>query len=169
MKIDKLNSTSSESDAAFHSKTVSSLRKPATSRQSQRAFTLIELLLVLVILGILAAIVVPKFSGRTEQARVTAATSQISTFGTALDAFEVDTGRYPKGKNGLAELIQQPRDAQNWKGPYLKSDLPADPWGRAYIYECPGKHNPSSYDLSSMGPDGRVGGDDDITNWTQKR
>jgi len=138
-------------------------------RRSQRAFTLIELLLVLVILGILAAIVVPKFSGRTEQARVTAAQSQVSTFGTALDAFEVDTGRYPKGKNGLAELIQQPRDAQNWKGPYLKSDIPLDPWGRAYVYECPGKHNPSSYDLSSMGPDGRVGGDDDITNWTQKR
>ena len=135
----------------------------------QRGFTLIELLLVLVILGILAAIVVPKFSGRTEQARNTAAQSQISTFGTALDAFEVDTGRYPKGKNGLAELVQQPRDAQSWKGPYLKSEIPLDPWGRAYIYECPGKHNPTSSDLSSMGPDGRAGGDDDITNWTQKR
>src|SRR5688572_32919591 len=74
-------------------------------------FTLIELLLVLVILGILAAIVVPKFSGRTEQARVTAAQSQIATFGTALDAFEVDNGYYPKGKNGLQDLVQQPRDA----------------------------------------------------------
>ena len=134
-------------------------------------FTLIELLLVLVILGVLAAIVVPKFSGRTEQARQTAAQSQIATFGTALDAFEVDNGYYPKGKNGLTEIIQQPRNLQSWKGPYLKSEggLPNDPWGRPYVYECPGKHNPSSYDLMSMGPDGRVGGDDDITNWQQQR
>ena len=136
---------------------------------TQRAFTLIELLLVLMILGILAAIVVPKFSGRTEQARVTAAHSQISTFGTALDAFEVDTGHYPKGKSGLTELVQQPRDAQNWKGPYLKGEIPNDPWGHPYTYECPGKHNPSSYDLSSIGPDGRAVTDDDIANWTQKR
>jgi len=133
----------------------------------RRAFTLIELLLVLVILGILAAIVVPKFSGRTEQARQTAALSQIATFGTALDAFEVDNGYYPKGKNGLVDLVQQPRDAQSWRGPYLKSDIPNDPWGQPYIYECPGKHNPSSYDLMSMGPDKRVGGDDDICNWQQ--
>ncbi len=137
--------------------------------RSAQGFTLIELLLVLVILGILAAIVVPKFSGRTEQARVTAAQSQIATFGTALDAFEVDNGYYPKGKNGLFDLVQQPSDAQSWRGPYLKSEIPADPWGNAYIYECPGKNNPSSYDLMSLGPDGRVGGEDDITNWQQKR
>lgn len=137
----------------------------AAAARSRAGFTLIELLLVLVILGVLAAIVVPKFGGRTEQARVTAAQSQISTFGTALDAFEVDTGSYPKGKNGLLDLVQQPRDAINWKGPYMKNDIPNDPWGRAYIYEFPGKHNPSSYDLMSMGPDGKVGGDDDITNW----
>lgn len=129
------------------------------------AFTLIELLLVLVILGILAAIVVPKFSGRTEQARVTAAKSQIATFSTALDAFEVDNGFYPKGKSGLNDLITQPRDAQNWKGPYMKNEIPLDPWGNAYVYEFPGKRNANSYDLMSMGPDGRVGGDDDITNW----
>ena len=140
-----------------------------TGSHQRRAFTLIELLLVLVILGILAAIVVPKFSGRTEQARVTAAQSQISTFGTALDAFEVDNGYFPKGKNGLSDLVQQPRDAQNWKGPYLKSDIPLDPWGHAYIYECPGKHNPTGYDLMSMGFDGRAGSDDDITNWQQKK
>ncbi len=133
----------------------------------RQGFTLIELLLVLVILGILAALVVPKFSGRTEQARVTAAHSQIATFGTALDAFEVDNGFYPKGRNGLQDLVQQPRDAQNWKGPYLKSDIPVDPWGNAYIYECPGKHNSTGYDLMSVGPDGREGGDDDITNWQQ--
>jgi general secretion pathway protein G len=133
----------------------------------QGAFTLIELLLVLVILGILAAIVVPKFAGRTEQARITAAQTQISSFSTALDAFEVDNGYYPKGRNGLEDLVTQPRDAQNWRGPYLK-DVPKDPWNNDYIYECPGKHN-NSYDLQSMGPDLRTGGDDDITNWQTKK
>jgi general secretion pathway protein G len=131
---------------------------------------LIELLLVLVILGVLAAIVVPKFSGRTEQARVTAATTQIATFGTALDAFEVDNGYYPKGKEGLEDLITQPRDAENWKGPYLKgNEVPLDPWGSPYVYECPGKMNPNGYDLMSIGPDKREGGDDDITNWQQAK
>lgn len=144
-----------------------SLTRPG--RRPARGFTLIELLLVLVILGILAAIVVPKFSGRTEQARETAARSQISTFGTALDAFEVDNGYYPKGSKGLEDLVTQPRDALNWRGPYMKSDIPPDPWGNPYIYECPGKQNPTSYDLMSTGPDGQEGGDDDITNWTQSR
>ena len=127
-----------------------------------RAFTLIELLLVLVILGILAAIVVPKFSGRTEQARNTAAISQIATFGTALDAFEVDNGYYPKGKSGLNDLVVQPRDATNWRGPYMKDKIPNDPWGFPYVYECPGKRNASAYDLFSVGPDGRAGTEDDI-------
>lgn len=140
-----------------------------TSAQPRTAgFTLIELLLVLVILGVLAAIVVPKFAGRTEQARKTAALSQISAFGTVLDAFEVDNGFYPKGKNGLQDLVSQPRDARKWNGPYIK-EVPLDPWEHEYIYECPGKNNPTSYDVMSMGPDGRVGGDDDITNSTQTR
>jgi general secretion pathway protein G len=138
-------------------------------RGSANGFTLIELLLVLVILGILAAIVVPKFAGRTEQARQAATQSQIATFGTALDAFEVDNGYYPKGKNGLNDLVQQPRDAQNWKGPYMKNDIPMDPWGRPYVYECPGKHNPSSYDLYSLGIDGRANSEDDITNWQVRK
>lgn len=139
--------------------------RPRRGAARHAGFTLIELLLVLVILGILAAIVVPKFSGRTEQARITAAESQIATFGTALDAFEVDVGRYPKGRNGLLDLVTAPRDAQNWRGPYMKNDIPKDPWGQEYVYECPGKNNPSSYDLSSMGPDGRAGSEDDVTNW----
>jgi general secretion pathway protein G len=135
-------------------------------RAGQQAFTLVELLLVLTILGILAAIVVPKFTGRTEQARITAAQSQIATFSTALDAFEIDNGYYPKGRNGLQELVVQPRDAQNWRGPYLsKGEIPLDPWNHPYIYESPGKRNTSGYDLMSMGPDGREGNDDDITNW----
>ena len=139
-------------------------------RQAQKAFTLVELMLVLVILALLAAIVLPKFSGISERGRVTATQTQLSTFKTALDAFEVDMGYYPKGRNGLVDLIQQPRDAKNWHGPYMQSDvIPKDPWGNDYMYECPGRHNPSFYDLSSAGADGRAGTDDDICNWTLKR
>jgi general secretion pathway protein G len=138
------------------------------TRKQKRGFTLIELLLVLVILGVLAGIVVPRFGGQTERARETAAQTQISTFKTALDTYEVDMGSYPKGKDGLKELVTQPRNAKNWRGPYLQGDIPKDPWGNDYIYESPGKHNPSTYDIMSMGKDARVGGDDDVTNWTQK-
>lgn len=132
-------------------------------RRPTSAFTLVEMLLVLVILATLAAIVYPKLAGRSEQARTTAAATQISSFSTALDAFEVDNGYYPKGKSGLMDLVQQPRDAQNWRGPYLK-DLPKDPWGNEYSYECPGRMNPTSYDLISPGADGKLGSEDDIAN-----
>lgn len=135
-------------------------------RSARRGFTLVELLLVLVILGMLAALVMPKFTGRTEQARVTAAQTQIATFGTALDAFEVDTGSYPRGSDGLQQLLVAPREGTGWRGPYLKNDIPMDPWGNAYVYECPGKNNPSGYDLMSMGPDGQAGTEDDIVNGT---
>jgi general secretion pathway protein G len=78
-------------------------------------------------------------------------------------------GSYPKGGDGLLYLIEGPRDAANWHGPYLKSDVvPVDPWGNPYIYECPGKYNPSGYDLSSAGEDGKPGTDDDIMNWTRR-
>jgi general secretion pathway protein G len=138
-----------------------------TLRRTQRAFTLVELLLVMVILAILAGIVLPKFSNRGEQARQTAAKTQIAAFSTALSAFEVDNGYYPRGKEGLQALIQKPSDAQSWHGPYLeeKGGIPNDPWGRPYTYECPGKHNVNSYDISSMGFDGREGNEDDVTNW----
>jgi len=139
------------------------IRISPSARRHRRAFTLVEMLLVLVILATLAAIVYPKLAGRSEQARTTAAATQISSFSTALDAFEVDNGYYPKGKSGLMDLVQQPRDAQNWRGPYLK-DLPKDPWGNEYSYECPGRMNPTSYDIVSPGPDGKVGSEDDISN-----
>ena len=135
-------------------------------RTSRAGFTLVELLLVLLILGILAAIVVPKFSGRSEQARRAAAKTQIVNFGVALDTFEIDNGYYPKGKNGLQDLVVQPRDAANWKGPYIKGEIPKDPWQNEYIYECPGKHNEKGYDIISMGFDARQGTEDDINSWS---
>ncbi len=133
----------------------------------RRAFTLVELLLVLTILAILAAIVLPKIAGRGEQARVGAAKTQLNSFATALDMFEVDNGHYPRGKNGLNDLNVQPKDASNWHQ-YL-DQVPLDPWGHPYIYEYPGKHRPNSYDLSSMGPDGQAGTPDDIVNWDQTK
>ena len=132
-------------------------------RNSRRAFTLVEMLLVITIIGILAALVVPKMMGRSEQARQAAARADISSIKTALDAFEVDNGYYPKS---IMDLIQSPQDVKNWHGPYLDK-VPQDPWGNNYIYACPGRHNATSYDLSSSGPDGKEGTDDDIGNWTK--
>ncbi|MGE0710179.1 MAG: type II secretion system major pseudopilin GspG [Planctomycetota bacterium] len=134
-----------------------------------RGFTLIELLLVMIILAVLAALVVPKFAGKSEQARISAATTQIkSLFGTALDVYEADNGAYPSTAQGLDALRAQPSSnpqPRNWKGPYLKGDIPKDPWGNDYVYRSPGTQNPDGYDLLSPGPDGREGSEDDITNW----
>jgi len=129
------------------------------------AFTLIELLLVLVILAVLAAVVVPKFTNRSEQARTTAAQTDISVIEGAIDQFEVDNGRFPTNDEGIGALVQAPGNVQSWRGPYIKRGIPTDPWGNPYVYRYPGTNNPSSYDLFSTGPDGREG-NDDITNWT---
>ena len=140
------------------------------NRKSSRGFTLVELLLVLVILAVLASIIVPKFTGRTEQAKIAAATTDISNLGVSLDAFEVDTGRYPTTDEGLRALTELPGNIkkESWHGPYLKKAVANDPWGHPYIYHCPGQHNQSSYDLSSMGPSGQENGGDAIDNWTSK-
>ncbi|MDF3130481.1 type II secretion system major pseudopilin GspG [Kiritimatiellaeota bacterium B1221] len=140
------------------------ISRPSEGREG---FTLIEMLLVLVILASLAAVVVPRLAGRGEQAKVTAALSQLNVFETALDAFEVDNGYFPDGGSGLEDLVEQPRNANDWRGPYLKRGVPSDPWGNDYQYDYPGKHNAYGYDLMSMGPDGREGGDDDITNYDE--
>jgi general secretion pathway protein G len=140
------------------------IRNPKSEiRNRRRAFTLVEILLVMTIISILAAIVIPKMVGRSEQARQTAVRADISSIKTALDAFEVDNGYYPKS---LQDLIQQPSNAKNWHGPYLEN-FPQDPWGNPYVYTYPGRHNANSYDLMSVGPDGKAGTDDDIGNWTK--
>ena len=129
----------------------------------RRGFTLVEILLVVVIIGILAALVIPRIAGSSERARVTAATTDINGgIKSALGAYEVDLGTYPKS---LQDLITAPGDARNWHGPYLDS-LPQDPWGHAYVYIFPGKHT-AGYDLLSVGPDGKQGTDDDIVSWAK--
>ena len=137
-------------------------------KSTRQAFTLIELLLVLVILGVLAAIVVPKFAGRGEQARKVAAGVDIKAIDDALDVFEQDNERYPTSEEGLQSLMAAPSNCPNWKGPYLKK-LPQDPWGHAYIYRFPGQHTPNSPDISSAGADGQEGTSDDITNWSDNK
>lgn len=134
----------------------------------QEAFTLIELLLVLVILTALAAIVVPKFTRRSEQARVTAARADIANLEVTLDAMEIDTGRYPTTEEGLKPLLEEPADVRDWHGPYITRGIPKDPWGNPYVYRCPGQHNTGSYDLYSFGPDRKEGGSDDIDNWSER-
>ncbi len=127
-----------------------------------RAFTLVEIMLVVAILGILAALVIPRIAGKSEEARVTKTQADIKGgIKTAIDEFEIDNGSYP---HTLQDLLQQPRNARNWHGPYL-DQVPVDSWGNAYLYSFPGKHNPTGYDLWSAGPDGKSGDSDDIGNW----
>lgn len=134
-------------------------------------FTLIEMLVVIVIIGVLAAVVAPRFFGRTDDAKIAAARAQISNFALALDAYQLDNGRYPTTDQGLKALVEKPSSAplpDNWRGPYLsKKELPLDPWKNPYGYTCPGVHSPD-YDLFSGGKDGRLGGSGDnadIVNW----
>jgi general secretion pathway protein G len=129
-------------------------------------FTLVEMLLVLVILATLAAVVVPKFAGRSEEARIIAAKSQIKNLEIAISSFEIDMGYFPKAGNDLRDLFEEPNssNAKDWHGPYFQR-IPKDPWGNDYVYNYPGKMNIGSYDISSGGPDMKTGTDDDITNW----
>lgn len=132
--------------------------------RNRHGFTLIELMIVVVILAVLAAAVVPRLAGRTQQARVSTAKMDISgNISVALDLYELDNGRFPNSEEGLSALLTKPGSAKNWNGPYLKKK-PQDPWGSDYKYACPGTHG-GDYDLYSLGPDSSDGTGDDITNW----
>jgi len=143
------------------------LRTPHSPLRTQRwGFTLIELLLVITIIGVLAAMVVPRLTGRTEQAKKSRAAADIASIGLALDLYELDVGGYPESLDVLIAREAPPAfDGEQWNGPYLKKGLPKDPWGRAYVYSKESQHH-LDYDLYSTGPDGSVG-NDDVVNWEQ--
>ena len=129
-----------------------------------RGFTLIELMLVVVIIGALVAMVMPRLTGRGEQARVAAAKADIqANIATGLKLYELDNGEFPSADEGLNALLSKPASANNWRGPYLEKK-PIDPWGREYKYKSPGEHRQSDYDLYSLGKDGTES-NDDINNW----
>ncbi|MCS6927821.1 MAG: type II secretion system major pseudopilin GspG [Candidatus Binatia bacterium] len=133
---------------------------------SHTGFTLIELLVVMVIIGLLASLVVPRFIRQEEKAKVKTARAQIEMLGTALDTFRLDVGRYPTTQEGLEALRQRPAGVDRWDGPYLKKEVPRDPWGNPYVYRSPGEREP--YELLSYGADGVAGGTDDnadIKSW----
>lgn len=148
---------------------------PRTRRHPRvrRAFTLIEVLVVVVIIAVLASFVAPNVFRHVDTAKNVAAQAQISTLGAALDAYRLDNGRYPTTEQGLAALWQAPSmdpRPSNWRGPYLRQPPPADPWGAPYVYRAPGDHMANGFDLSAMGSDGATGGTGeaaDITNWKQ--
>jgi len=142
-----------------------------SSNRRIRGFTLIELLVVIAIIATLAAVVAPQVFRNVGDAKASAAKSQIEIFALALDSYRLDNDVYPTSDQGLAALRVMPTAGdlpRNWRGPYLRKTVPLDPWGRPYQYLAPGRENPSSYDVYSLGRDGKIGGegeDADITSW----
>lgn len=129
-------------------------------------FTLLELLVVMVIIGLLVGYVGPRYFAQIGKSEVKVAMAQMDAFGKALDQFRLDTGHYPSTEQGLAALVQRPPDEPGWAGPYLTKAVPRDPWGNPYVFLMPGEHG--EYDLLSHGKDGRPGGEGesaDVTNW----
>ena len=135
-------------------------------RRIESGFTLLELLVVMVIIGLLAGYVGPKYFAQVGKSQVKTARAQIDALEKALDQYRLDTGRYPGMEQGLAALVAKPANEPKWDGPYLKKNVPADPWGNAYVYKIPGEHG--EFDLLSLGKDGQAGGTGeaaDVTNW----
>ena len=135
-------------------------------RRRERGFTFFEILVVITIIGLLAALVGPKLWDKISKGKQVAAKGQIELFGTALDAFRLDIGRYPTTEEGLKVLREKPSGADNWTGPYLPKEIPLDPWKNAYVYKSPGEHG--DYDLISYGADKVEGGEgesQDVVSW----
>ncbi|MBK7615868.1 MAG: type II secretion system major pseudopilin GspG [Burkholderiales bacterium] len=141
--------------------------KPSSPRKSASAgFTLLELLVVMVIIGLLAGIVAPQYFAQLGKSNAKVAKAQIESFSQALDQYRLDVGRYPTTEQGLAALRAAPAGVPKWQGPYLKRDIPADPWSNAYQYQAPGQHG--EFDLQSYGSDGQPGGEGeaaDVVSW----
>ena len=138
----------------------------SNKRIKQLGFTLLELLVVMVIIGLLASYVGPKYFAQIGKSEVKTAKAQIDSLGKALDQYRLDTGHYPSTENGLAALNAAPANESKWNGPYLQKKVPSDPWDHAYLYKMPGEHG--DYDLISLGNDGAAGGAGeaaDIGNW----
>ena len=135
-------------------------------KRIENGFTLIEILVVVIIIGMLAALVGPRLFGKVGSAKLSAAKAQIELFGTALDTFRLDVGKYPTTEDGLKALREKPSGVEGWNGPYLRQEIPLDPWKKPYIYKCPGDHG--DYDLISYGLDGVEGGEgenQDVVSW----
>jgi general secretion pathway protein G len=140
-------------------------------RRRRSGFTLVELLVVIVIIATLASVVGPSLFGNVDSARESAARSQVQAFALALDTYRLDNGGYPSAEQGLEALRTMPTTGEppaNWRGPYVRQTIPLDPWNRPWVFVSPGISNPRSYDLYTLGKDGKVGGegeDADITSW----
>ncbi len=142
------------------------MSRPFIRAPWSRGFTLLELLVVMVIIGLLAAYVGPKLFGQIGKSQAKVTRAQIDALQKSLDQYRIDTGRYPSSQQGLNALNTRPADEPKWQGPYLAKAVPPDPWNRAYLYRSPGQHG--EYDLSSLGSDGAPGGtgdNADITSW----